>query len=177
MAASPHAKSRRNHFAGYRVSTQTSLRDALLTGTDNVGKENNRILFLCRRRLQKSQNLSSSSKKRFFFFVFFFVVIVIAKTTMTPALLSVVVVVFRALSSSSLAVEVLWWIQSPIKVDRCYDKRVLRENTHKREENKKKKGGEGGGGNPFFFFVFRVPNRMYNLGYHINRKRGRVFPR
>ena len=106
MAASPHAKSRRNHFAGYRVSTQTSLRDALLTGTDNVGKEN-RILFLCRRRLQKSQNLSSSSKKRFFFFVFFFVVIVIAKTTMTPALLSVVVVVFRALSSSSLVVGVV----------------------------------------------------------------------
>ena len=105
MAASPHAKSRRNHFAGYRVSTQTSLRDALLTGTDRDGKEN-RILFLCRRRLQKSQNLSSSSKKRFFvFFVFFFVVIVIAKTTMTPALLSVVVVVFReTLSSSSLVV-------------------------------------------------------------------------
>ena len=102
MAASPHA-SQRNHFAGYRVSTQTSLRDALLSGTDNVGKEN-RILFLCR-RLQKSQNLSSSSKKRFFFFVFFFVVIVIAKTTMTPALLSVVVVVFReTLSSSSLVV-------------------------------------------------------------------------
>ena len=109
MAASPHAR-QRNNFAGYRVSTQTSLRDALLSGTDD-GKEN-RILFLCR-RLQKSQNLSSS-KKRFFFFVFFFVVIVIATTT--PAL-SVVVVVFRALSSSSLVVEVLWWIQSPIKVD------------------------------------------------------------
>lgn len=88
MAASPHAKSRRNHFAGYRVSTQTSLRDALLSGTDD-GKEN-RILFLCR-RLQKSQNLSSSKKR---FFVFFFVVVI---ATTTPAS---VVVVFRALSSS-----------------------------------------------------------------------------
>ena len=130
MAASPHAKSRRNHFAGYRVSTQTSLRDALLSGTDD-GKEN-RILFLCR-RLQKSQNLSSS-KKRFFFFVFFVVVVNVIATT-TPAL-SVVVVVFRALSSSSLVVGVV--VDSKPNQSRLYDKRVR---GHKRRENKKKRGG------------------------------------
>ena len=125
MAASPHAKSRRNHFAGYRVSTQTSLRDALLSGTDD-GKEN-RILFLC--RLQKSQNLSSS-KKRFFFFFFFFVVVVVIATT-TPALS--VVVVFRALFFFSVVVGVV--VDSLNQSRR--DKRVL---GHKWRENKKKGG-------------------------------------
>ena len=92
MAASPHA-SQRNHFAGYRVSTQTSLRDALLSGTN--GKEN-RILFLCllqsRLRIpqhhQQTKSSSSftsslSSSKRFVFFV----VVVIATTPSASLLL------------------------------------------------------------------------------------------
>ena len=95
MAASPHA-SQRNHFAGYRVSTQTSLRDALLSGT---GKEN-RILFLCllqsRLRIpqqthqqKKSSSLSSSlsSSKRFFVFFVFVVKVVIATTPSASFLL------------------------------------------------------------------------------------------
>ena len=92
MAASPHAN-QRNHFAGYRVSTQTSLRDALLSGT---GKEN-RILFLCRlqsrlripqhhqQKKSSSSSSSLSSSKRFF--VFFFFVVVIATTPSASFLL------------------------------------------------------------------------------------------
>ena len=98
MAASPHA-SQRNHFAGYRVSTQTSLRDALLSGT---GKEN-RILFLCRlqsrlripqhhqQKKSSSSSSSLSSSKRFFvffvFFVFFFFFVVVIATTPSASLL------------------------------------------------------------------------------------------
>ena len=171
MAASPHA-SRRNHFAGYRVSTQTSLRDALLSGTDKYWKRESNPFFVSSSKvvkkipqllLQKSVSLSS------FFFVFFFVVVLSSSSSSSrrrrPHYL------LLSSFSLSLLLQVVWccccFVPKIIKVKR----KTKGKHTRFGEQKKKKRGGGQKS------LCYRVPKyRMYNLGYQ-NRKRGRVlFP-